>query len=68
MRDAKYAKHGGLEAFRQKKAERNAELDDAKLEKDMGKATRAGELVSLLIAAGGAQSARCAQRWLRARC
>jgi hypothetical protein len=54
VRDAKYAKHGGLEGFKQKKAARKAEIDEAKYEKDMGKAVRAGELVTLLIAAGGA--------------
>ena len=59
--DAKYAKDGGLEAFKQKKAARSAEIDAAKLQKDMGKAVRAGDLVKLLVAAGGApERALCA--------
>lgn len=67
MCDAKYAKDGGLDAFKQKKAARSAEIDADKLQKDMGKATRAGELVTLLVAAGGApERAMCAAMSLSA--
>ena len=54
--NAKYAQYGGLDAYREQAAEKRRAKEEEKLEKDMGKATRVGELVKLLTDAGGASS------------
>ena len=54
MCNAKYAKYGGLDAYRAQAAEKKRAKEEEQHEKDMGKATRAGELVKLLTDAGGA--------------
>lgn len=56
MCDAKYAADGGLDAFKEQKAERKRARDEEQRVKELGKATRAGELVKLLTDAGGASS------------